>query len=181
MRLRPYIASRDYRYIEKWVGDERTHVLWCANRIPYPMAESALHDLLREDAEEWEGCAYIATEDDGTPVGFFVYSVNVENNEGFLKFIIVDGAKRGRGYGVRMLRLALQYAFEITGAEAVYLNVFDVNESAMKCYANAGFVEQEGWREQFAYRDEVWGRRRMAVTRRLTGGIAAHNSVERIG
>ena len=30
MRIRPYIESRDYEYIEKWVDNEKIHALWCA-------------------------------------------------------------------------------------------------------------------------------------------------------
>ena len=105
MRLRPYISAKDYQHVEEWIGDERTHSLWCADRIPYPMTEVSLNDLLKREAEEWSGGAYVATEDDGQPVGFFVYSVNAENNEGFLRFIIIDSAKRGKGYGFQMLKL----------------------------------------------------------------------------
>lgn len=35
MNLRPYNHQEDYPYLEKWISDERTHALWCANRIPY--------------------------------------------------------------------------------------------------------------------------------------------------
>jgi len=33
----------------------------------------------------------------GQPAGFFCYSVNTENNIGFLKFVIIDKTKRGKG------------------------------------------------------------------------------------
>ena len=36
-----------------------------------------------------------------------------------LIFVIVDHNKRGTGYGKEMLKLALQYAFDITGVELV--------------------------------------------------------------
>ncbi len=35
MRIRPYIESKDYESIEKWIDDEKLHALWCANLIPY--------------------------------------------------------------------------------------------------------------------------------------------------
>lgn len=166
MRLRPYIGVKDYEYIAKWIGDERTHTLWCAGRIPYPMTYASLNDLLKWEAEEWNGSAYTATEDDGQPVGFFVYSVNVENNEGFLRFIVVDNAKRGKGYGCQMLELAQKYAFEITGAVSVHLIVFDVNESARKCYTKAGFTERGIDRGAFTHKDESWGRCHMVAEKK---------------
>ena len=49
MRLRPYIHSKDYDYIQNWITDERTHALWCANLIPYPMTEEKLQSVLEKD------------------------------------------------------------------------------------------------------------------------------------
>ncbi len=37
MRIRPYIPDKDYEYLSEWIDDERTHALWCANLLPYPM------------------------------------------------------------------------------------------------------------------------------------------------
>lgn len=45
MRIRPYIENKDYKYIEKWIGDEKNHGLWCANLIPYPIIKQNLHVL----------------------------------------------------------------------------------------------------------------------------------------
>ena len=96
MRLRPYIPSKDYEYIQSWITDERMHALWCANLIPYPMMAKKLQDVLEKDAQDWGGCAYVATEDDGILVGFFVLAVNLSNNSGFLKFVIVDNNIEGK-------------------------------------------------------------------------------------
>ena len=165
MRLRPYRSKSDYEYVEKWVNGERIHALWSANLLPYPLSNEALDAFLERDAEEWGGCAYVATEEDGTPSGFFCYSVNTSDNAGFLKFIILDPELRGRGYGGKMIRLALKYAFEITGAERVQLNVFQVNEAAMRCYEKAGFSADSVTAEAFSYRDEKWSRIHMTAMR----------------
>lgn len=163
MRLRPYIHTKDYKYIGKWINDERVHALWCANLISYPMTEESLQGILDKDAEEWGGSAYVATEDSGIPIGFFVYSVNTSDNSGFLKFVILDKELRGKGYGIRMLELALKYAFDITKVSSVQLNVFDCNSSARKCYLNAGFREDNVIENAFRYKDECWGRCHMVA------------------
>ena len=64
----------------------------------------------------------------------FCYSINTESNTGFLKFIIVDQSKQEKDSGKKMLNLALQYAFQITDARAVQLNVFGENALAKQCY-----------------------------------------------
>ena len=165
MRIRPYIASKDYEYLAQWIDTERTHAFWSANRFPYPITPESFHAFLETIATDWTDSAYVATENNGQVVGFFCYSVNLEDNIGFLKFVIVDNSKRGMGYGKEMLNLALQYAFQITGAEAVQLNVFDENISAKKCYEKVGFVERNIDRNAFAYKDEQWSRCNMIIKR----------------
>ncbi|MBD5495537.1 MAG: GNAT family N-acetyltransferase, partial [Lachnospiraceae bacterium] len=124
MRIRPYIESKDYEYLAKWVDNEKIHAMWSANLIPYPITKENLHSLLEKSAMDWTDSAYVATESDGKIIGFFCYSANVEDNTGFLRFVIVDSQMRGKGCGKEMLQLALQYAFNITGVELVQLNVF---------------------------------------------------------
>lgn len=97
-------------------------------------------------------------------MGFFCYSVNTEDNVGFLKFVIIDKAKRGMGYGRDMLNLALQYAFQITGAKAVQLNVFNENTMAKQCYVIIGFVEKNIDKNVFPYKDESWSRYNMIIS-----------------
>lgn len=163
MKLRLYNALTDYEFLQNWINDERTHALWCANRIPYPMTSEKLQEVLEKDAQEWGGCAYVATKEDGQPFGFFVLAVNTSNNSGFLRFIIVDKELRGKGYGIQMMELALKYAFEVAGVSFVQLIVFDVNDKAKKCYSNAGFVVDSIIENAFTFNDESWGRCHMVV------------------
>ncbi len=163
MRIRPYIPNKDYESLSKWIDNERTHAFWCANRFPYPITSKPFHDFLEQISTEWTDSAYVATENNGQVVGFFCYSVNTDDNIGFLKFVIVDKTKRGRGYGKEMLSLALQYAFQITGAKAVQLNVFKENTLAKQCYEKVGFVERTVDKNAFAYKDELWSRCNMIV------------------
>ena len=166
MRLRPYIKSKDFKYIAGWIENERNHALWCANNFPYPITAEAFHVFLEKTMEEWAMNAFAVTDDCGKIVGFFRYSVNTESNEGFLASVIVDNKLRGKGYGKEMIRLALRYAFEMTGAELVQLNVFTENVDAKRCYERLGFVERSVEKAVFAYQDELWSRCNMAITKR---------------
>lgn len=163
MRIRPYIEDKDFEYLAKWIDDEKIHALWCANLMPYPITKENLHSFLEKNAMEWTDSAYVATEDNGKVTGFFCYSVNVDDNSGFLKLIVVDREKRGAGYGKKMLQLALKYAFEITGVESVRINVFDRNAAAKHCYEKIGFVEESISKDIFPYKDETWNRCHMII------------------
>lgn len=50
MRIRPY-QNKDFNTISPWITEERSHALWCANLIPYPLEKKGFDDLLQE-AEE---------------------------------------------------------------------------------------------------------------------------------
>lgn len=163
MRIRPYIESKDYEYLEKWIDNERIHALWCANLIPYPITKESFRSVLEKNAVDWTGSAYVATENSGEIMGFFCYSVNTDDNSGFLMFVIMDSKVRGKGRGKEMLRLALQYAFDITGVDSVQINVFDENVAAKRCYEKVGFVERHVEKNVFPYKNELWSRCNMVV------------------
>lgn len=165
MRVRTYFDLKDYIYIERWVNSERVHSLWCADLIPYPMTRESFAKVLEEIAVKWDGHAYVVTEENGTPIGFFVYSVKALNNSGFLQFVILNSQMRGKGYGAQMLKLVLKFAFDITGVSSIHLNVFDVNTHAIKCYSKIGFVEKSVEKNVFSYKNEKWGRCNMSVSK----------------
>lgn len=165
MRIRPYIPDKDFEYVSKWIDNERTHAFWCANRLPYPITQQSFHDFLEKSTIDCTDSAYVATENSGQLIGFFCYSINTEDNIGFLKFVIVDKTKRGKGFGKEMLNLALQYAFQITGAKAVQLNVFNENTLAKQCYEKVGFVARNMDKNVFPFKDELWSRCNMIISK----------------
>ena len=168
MRLRPYIAFKDFYEIKNWVTEERMHAMWCANLIQFPIEKDNFEKILQEAAERFGDSPYVATSDDGELIGFFCYSVNLDTNEGMLKFVMNNSKYRGKGYGKKMLLLAVKYAFEITNVEAVHLNVFPENERAKKCYESVGFIERKTDLNAFIYKDESWGRCNMIIRKDST-------------
>ena len=85
--------------------------------------------------------AFTAIEDDEV-VGFFTMRRPSDNfDELRFGFVVVDPAKRGKGYGKAMLQLGLKFAKEIYGAKKVSLGVFENNESAYYCYKSVGFKD----------------------------------------
>ncbi len=163
MRIRPYISALDFDEMEKWITDERTHAMWCANLISYPLQKRNFEETLEEFAVKFKDSPYVATTNDGKLVGFFCYSVNTDTNEGMLKFVVTAPKFRGKGYGREMISLAVKYGFEITKADAVQLNVFSENINAKKCYLSAGFTERTNTDNAFAFGNEMWTRCNMVI------------------
>ena len=163
LRLRPFIFSRDFGIISKWITKPREHAMWCAGRTKFPIEREDFTRMLEDIAENCGDSPFVATDTNGIPVGFFCYSVDPETNTGMFKFVMVDPALRGRGLGSKMLRLALSYAFGFTGAEKVDLCVLSANYGAKKCYESIGFTEMNTDENALRYEDEVWERCHMSI------------------
>lgn len=163
MRLRPFVLCCDFDEIKNWISDERTHAMWCANLINYPIEKDNFNSVMLEAAVKFGDIPYVATADDGKVAGFFCYSVNLKTNEGMLKFVMIDPSQREKGLGKAMLQLAVEYAFNITKADTVRLNVFPENTRAQKCYESVGFVTRKTDAGAFIFKDGSWGRCNMVI------------------
>ena len=163
MRLRPYIPSLDFDIISKWITEPREHAMWCAGRTEFPIEREDFTRMLDDIAFRCGDAPFLATAQDGTPVGFFCYSLNTQTNEGMLKFVMIDPAQRGKGYGKEMLKIAVRYAFEFTGAEKVRLCVLSANTGAKRCYEGVGFKECGKDEDVLRFGDELWDRCHMAI------------------
>ena len=172
MHLRPYNEQTDFTYIAQWIRDERTHILWCANLLSYPLAKDEFHNYLikqnlffcwqsecqvSQNVKDHDG-AYVYADENDHPVGVFIYTVNKQDKSGFMRFIMVDNTVRGKGYGTAMLRELQRFAYEKTDVNSLRLIVLDVNIAARKCYEKAGFSAIENLSDTFSYRDETWRR-----------------------
>ena len=164
MRIRPYL-NKDFDVICRWIKDERSHALWCADLFPYPLEKQGFDEVLLQAEERFNDAPFVATTDDGVVIGFFCFSVNLKTNEGMLKFVVVDDTIRNKGYGCQMMKLAVNYAFEIAKADAVHLNVFPENAGAKRCYQKVGFKERTVTGNAFHFKEESWGRMNMVLAR----------------
>ena len=110
LRLRPY-NKNDADIILSWSKDKISFYKWSAGVMgKYPISKKKfcfVENLM----------AFTAIEDDEI-VGFFTMRRPSESfDELRFGFIVVDPAKRGKGYGKAMLQLGLKFAKEIYGAK----------------------------------------------------------------
>lgn len=141
LRLRPY-KKADAKHIAGWIRDEATFRRWCADSFDkYPVRAEDIDARYERENESDSFIAMTAFDEDG-PAGHLVMSfTNRDRTELHFGFIIVDDAKRGRGYGAEMLGLAAEYAFRILRVRRIWLGVFENNEPARRCYRSAGFTD----------------------------------------
>jgi len=149
LRLRPYKAC-DAQTIVSWIKDEVSFRQWCADRYDkYPIkAEdmNAMYDSLAYSETFFQMTAF----DETGVVGHLIMRFTDPEKETLrFGFVIVDDSKRGMGYGKEMLKLSMQYAFDILKVEKITLGVFENNQTAYHCYKAAGFKDVEMEKEEY--------------------------------
>ncbi len=134
IRLRPY-NTNDADVILSWNKDKTSFYKWSAGVLgKYPISKKKFGFV--------ENLMAFTAIDDDEIIGFFTMRRPSENfDELRFGFVIVDPAKRSKGYGKRMLQLGITFAKEIYGAKKVSLGVFENNESAYYCYKAVGFQD----------------------------------------
>ena len=168
--LRPY-KEEDAKTIISWCEDENVFRKWTSDRYDsWPITEKDMNhkyfDCNGDCAEADNFYPMTACDEEGI-TGHFILRYT-DGNHAVLRigFVIVDNTKRGRGYGKEMIRLAIDYAFRIAGAEQVTIGVFENNQSAYHCYKAAGFhditAEEEEICELFG---EKWRILELAIDR----------------
>ena len=148
LRLRPYKPD-DAETILKWIKDEDAFRKWSTDRYPHYSitADDMNHKYMdcNGDCMEPDNFYPMTAFDETGIVGHLILRFTDEEKKVLrFGFVIVDDSKRGMGYGKGMLRLALQFAFDIFKADKVTLGVLENNPGAYYCYKAAGFRDVTG-------------------------------------
>ena len=145
LKIRPYKPC-DAQTILSWCPDEESFRKWTSDRYQtFPITPADMnHKYLDSngDCQEADNFYPMTAFDDTGIVGHLILRyTDVDKRILRFGFVIVDGAKRGRGYGKEMLGQALKFAFELLGAEKVTIGVFENNLPAYYCYKSVGFQD----------------------------------------
>jgi GNAT superfamily N-acetyltransferase len=127
------VAEGSYRELaaRHEIGFARLH------RETFPASEStSAEELLAGRNHER---VIFAAADDLRLLGYVCVSVNVAPREGFVDYLAVRPAARGRGIGQRLLQTALHWAFATHGLPQVALCVTEWRDDARRLYERAGF------------------------------------------
>ena len=135
MILRPFNIN-DAQTILSWCKDKYAFRLWSADRYrDFPAKPEEMTEQYKGDN------MYPLTAVVGDAIVGHILLRFPSEDKSLIRFgfVIVDDSKRGKGYGKHMLRLAVDYAQQILGANRISLGVFCDNLSAIECYKSVGF------------------------------------------
>lgn len=139
LRLRPY-RNCDAQYICSWIKSEEAFRKWSADRYDrYPVTPDDINAHYAQAAQSDDFFGMTAFDETGVVGHLTMRFTDEERRILRFGFVIVDDSRRGMDYGSEMLRLALDFAFDIVKAQKVTLGVFENNEPARRCYRAVGF------------------------------------------
>ena len=136
IHLRTFVYE-DARTILSWCKNKREFRLWSADRYKdYPGTSDEMNRLYEG------GYMFPLTMVEGRRiVGHILLRYPSEDKEVIrMGFVIVDNELRDKGYGRKLLQLAIGYARNILHAKRITLGVFCDNLLAFECYKSVGFT-----------------------------------------
>lgn len=136
IHLRPFVME-DAPIILGWCKDKHAFRLWSADRYSdYPAAPE-------EMLCQYQGIGKIPLTMivNGMIAGHILLRYPASDADVVrFGFVIVDDALRGKGYGKKLLELAIAYTHERLNAGRITLGVFSENRDALECYKSVGFA-----------------------------------------
>ncbi|MDF1657869.1 MAG: GNAT family protein [Verrucomicrobiales bacterium] len=149
LTLREYISS-DSKVICQWITDPRFLLQWAGPGFTYPMTPEQFSSLESNDRIKGYTLA-----DEQTVLGYGEIIQRTEK-DGLVCRVIVADSLRGTGAGKQLIEELVEEAFKNLALEKLTLNVFDFNESAIRCYKSVGFKETNRLEGARDFEGEKW-------------------------
>ncbi|MFQ3231095.1 GNAT family N-acetyltransferase [Reinekea sp.] len=138
MKLIPF-EPKDAAGLNNWFKTKDESLTWGGRIFGWPLSLKAI--ISRSNCSEAE--FYVLT-DQNQMVGFFEIQ-QISKTEQRLCRVVIAPYAQGRGFGKRLIELAIAQAKEKSNAQSISLAVFQANQVAFNCYQSLGFrvVERE--------------------------------------
>jgi RimJ/RimL family protein N-acetyltransferase len=139
--------TSDFDRLISWIPNEQFLIQTCGPLFKWPLDEAQLEKHLEQTESEkptvYAFNAVIVPEN--TVIGHVeIIWIDYEKSNGMLGPILIgDPDLRGKGYGRKIAKLAVDFSFNSIGLNELYLWVFDFNTVAIRCYEKIGFKKCE--------------------------------------
>jgi len=140
MKLREY-RPEDADQVVTWVENETVLYQWSAFWISeFPLAADKFNSVLSGMQANVKLIPLIFCDEEERSKGFlFIRFLSEAERRVRFGFVIVDPEIRGKGYGKKMLELAVEYSKTELKAAEISLGVFENNPKARCAYEAVGF------------------------------------------
>lgn len=131
----------DIQRLIDWVPDADFLLQWSGPKYIFPLDDEQLTTTLEMTRADPPSHLMFKAMVNGVPVGHIeLMSIDyIEKRAVLARVLIAPKPNRGRGWGKRMIQLALEMAFNDLLLENIDLGVFKFNKAAILCYQQIGF------------------------------------------
>lgn len=153
VRLRA-IEREDLSYFVQWINDPEVQ---SGLMISLPLSKAQEDDwfanCLKRPPAEYPLAIEVAEGGDWRIVGNCGYfDVDWRVHSGEVGILIGDKQYWNQGYGTEVMGLLVKHGFETLNLNRIYLQVYETNLRAIKCYEKSGFIH-EGRKRQAMYKN----------------------------
>ena len=146
-------SQEDVEKIERWDQDPDV---------------SLFREVSDSSSRDWESINFgIYLKGNSTLIGSIaISSIDTRNGHAEIGMAVGDKRHWGKGYGSDAVRVVLGYCFQQLGLNKVYLDVWEENERAIRCYLRCGFKKDGVLREHIKKDGNYHNKLVMSILRR---------------
>lgn len=144
------LRESDFETIVKWINkhNEDFMIQWAGPTYTFPLTVEQMQNHYQKGINSVNADVFIykITETANSEMIGSVQLCRFDsmNNEAVIgRFLIGDLKYRGIGIGTAALRKVVQIGFEQFNLKRIRLNVYDINNAAIRCYERVGFKKEK--------------------------------------
>ena len=151
----------DYDNLVAWIDSEEMLIRIAGRQMTFPVTKEQL-DISQSDAKR--NAFSIIDAETGKSIGHC--ELYLLENSAKIDRVIIDGSMKGKGLCNPLMKLLLDYGFNILKQPVIELNVFDWNTAAIRCYEKAGLKKNNDKTMEFESNGEKWIAFNMSIDRK---------------
>jgi RimJ/RimL family protein N-acetyltransferase len=150
VRLRA-IERGDIPTFLEWINDPQ--VQRYLGRTPFPISFAEEEKWFERQLTDEKSRIFAIETEKGVHIGNIgLHEIDYKDGRATLGIMIGEKGCWDQGYGTDAIKALLRFAFEELNLHRLYLQVFDLNKRAIRCYEKCGF-RQEGVLRESVFRD----------------------------
>lgn len=150
IRLKKF-DKEDYDNLVAWIDSEEMLIRIAGRQMTFPVTKEQL-DISQSDVKR--NAFSIINVETGKSIGHC--ELYLLENSAKIDRVIIDGSMKGKGLCSQLMRLLLDYGFNVLKQPLIELNVFDWNTAAIRCYEKAGLKKNNDKTMEFESNGEKW-------------------------
>ena len=150
IRLKKF-DKEDYDDLVAWIDSEEMLIRIAGRQMTFPVTKEQL-DISQSDVKR--NAFSIINAETGKSIGHC--ELYLLENSAKIDRVIIDGSMKGKGLCSHLMKLLLDYGFNVLKQPVIELNVFDWNTAAIRCYEKAGLKKNNDKTMEFESNGEKW-------------------------